>query len=209
MNNDNTSRFISIFALVVAVLSCLASWWGTISTVNKNNAELEFRSILSWQQSLVYSLIDKGTKNKPTGMTFDEIKDKYVAAGLTEPKLKISKDKLQEEELRLVLLSLMESKLIYQTLLDTYVTGKTQQLYGVEKTFEVNRGIGSILRILSTRGGELTVAGMEEAVTKDTNITKEDYHTAVNQLIASNAVTLDEAGKLWSVSNPNPKKKDK
>jgi hypothetical protein len=210
----NWSLVISVIALLTAVAGSVSSWVGTIEAIKKNSAEiakntaeLEAKAQWAWSSAIVYSIIEEGSKNSFSGISFQEILDKYTTAAMREQEVKIDKKKLQPLELKSVLMSLLETKLIYQTAADNYVAGRTAFILGGEVSFNVARASGTILAKLHAMPGEYTVAKLEQEVVKDLpGVTKEDYQIAINGLIGNSSVIMDGSKKLWSATNPPPKK---
>jgi len=170
---------ISALALLVSGLAALSSWWGTIAAVNRNTAEQEVVNRQHWQKAMVYQLIDEASKHKPEGITFTDLKDKYISAATAEASVKLGKPDLQPIELSSILLTLQAEQLVYKTTRDTYLPITGKEILGLESTFEVNRAIAAILTILSSRGGELTVNALEEKVVKEMKIGKGSFQHAL------------------------------
>ncbi len=61
----------------------VAAWWNASIAANNLHPSIErdmeqkkAEKIAGWQQVIVYSIIEQGTKSKQFGLTFDEIRSK-------------------------------------------------------------------------------------------------------------------------------------
>src|SRR6266849_6717986 len=75
----------------------------------------------SWQYVIVYKIIADGMKGEWNGLTLDEIRRRYATEVAAVKDIDVGRPDLQEMAIRKVVLGLIESQLVYNTIDDRYV----------------------------------------------------------------------------------------
>jgi hypothetical protein len=170
----------------------------------KEAAERREKEEQDWEAVQVYKILE----GHAAGLTLDEISDKYVAAAQKSTDVHLPKKKLQDLELRKVLLGLLAAKLVAQTNDDHYLVPNSTVIPNGTQTYAVNRAVDAILTTLASEGGRYTVEELQPIAIKQATISAGDYHIAITGLLATGQVTAEQDNKLWSAEHPPKKRKD-
>jgi hypothetical protein len=203
------SSWMSLAGIVVAALSLVGGWYSIYTTVSKNLEEKLKENTRAWQQVIVYSIIEKGTQAQPRGLSFDEIRDKYVVEAAAAQGVDVPKDKLQPIELKRILTDLISLDQVYQTTEDKYVLKKAMIVEGIDRMFVVDKAKAHVLHVLAIEPAKYTVEELGRRVIPETGITQQEFTRLINELISLNTVTFDTEDRLASRAFPKKKKNDK
>jgi hypothetical protein len=215
-NPSLVSFVLPLLAVVIAGaaalfsgLNALADWRSADAAINQLNATIQShlkeegrKKVQEWQEVMVFSIIEQGTKNADKGISFEEIKNKYLVEATAVEDVDLKKEELRPLTLKRILIDLMMIGVVYQTLDDNYVVQRAWINPRPERSFLEERAKYAILHLLSTDGGRLTVPELGQVITDKLKITNEEFNALVSQLIAGNALIIDEDKKVWCVANP-------
>jgi hypothetical protein len=196
---------ISVGSLLITFAVAIATWWGTIAAVNKIAVEEREKEELAWQTTIVFKIIDEGSKDNPAGIAFGDINSKYVSESISAEGIRLEKKKLQPTELRRILMGLLGDKLVYQTAEDRYIVLRSLVVQGGDLlVYEVNRATGEILQVLASEAGRYSEKELEPIVREKAKVSSAAYLIAVEQQVGGKGVQPDKDNKLWLATNPPP-----
>ncbi len=222
-NPDTVRNRLSGIAIVVSSLALAASacsaWNSSRSAsvsgaqlelaVKKSSEEAEKESLRKWQKTILFAVIEEGTKNKSPGMTLDEIRTKYLveASAVKEPD--IPKSELTPLALRRLLLDLLSGGLIYQTFEDKYVIQRTAVNMQADRYYILTAAQSYTLSLLCIEGGKYSLADLRQLICDKYDISSEEFNVLFAQLDASRAVVTGDDMRLWASINAPTRMLDK
>ena len=197
---------IATVSLLIAIISSIATWWGTTNTVNKFYRDYEDDKKRSWQAVRVYEIICRNTNTheKWTGLTIDEIRSLYAADAVSTTSVTLSKNDLTVEALERVLYDLTKEAFVARTYEDKYVAARIRPLAkdcATRPTTEVVEH--AVFQILRTESGKYTVEKLAEKTKNETKLSSEDVYASLNCMIANQKVLLD-ANRLVCAASDKP-----
>lgn len=210
---------LSFLSAIGAGIAAWAAWHQATATVGLLQAELtkankldkeliaeeRQRKVMDWQKGIVFNIIRKGTDTDGKGISFDEIKSKYLEEAGIVKGIDLQKEELQPVVLRQILMNLMTSGLIYHTLNDKYTVQLSLIDPKFSRVFIEKRAKYAIVNLLAIDGGRYTVQQIAQKITQQFNLTNEEFIVVIVDLITANAVIIDKNQNVWSAANPPPK----
>ncbi len=157
----------------VAHLSTLAAafaiFWGVYEFFKKNKEERERQrtdNVERWRQARAHYEFDR---SEASGLSFIEYKEKMHSSAFGKDGDKVKKDELDEEELRLVLLSLIEKNAI-ETFGDVDNDGPKYRVRRANNASDVfmnnTAALPEILEVVRSQTGQYTDAGIANKLRK-------------------------------------------
>jgi hypothetical protein len=207
------SFWVSISAVFLALLGTIASWFTVhmavaqlTYNVSKDVEDREKDRKLQWQQVIVYSIIDKETRKRPLGISFDDIRGKYIQEVVAAKKESQLNGELDEFTLRRILTDLITLQQIYHTVEDKYVLQKALMVQGVERALLQDHAKTVILHMLAAEPGRYTADQLAQKAVDTTGITRPEYNRIITDLMSSNAVAFDNQNHLYNRAFPKGSK---
>jgi hypothetical protein len=107
-----TPDAITVTSHVATSLSLVLAAATYMYNVYRDRKKKTEKTIQNWQRVAIYKAISDGNAKNGKPISFEDLQNAYVFNALTFKDTDIPKDKIQDNALRLALMSLLESKLI-------------------------------------------------------------------------------------------------
>jgi hypothetical protein len=163
---------------------------------DKRSAELR-----DWQAFVVFSIIDKGFEEQKfaSGLTFDEIRARYVQEAGTITSIEISKRELQPDALQRILFGLLTNQRIYKTHDGRFASQRSELLPGFGRQSPMEAASFEILSLVSAESGKHTKDSLQGGLADKYHLTTTEYRYVIANLISLGFVESDGDGKLYPV----------
>ena len=191
-------------SLVVTALTLIFAFW-------EHHVREKQRQLLNWQKVVVYKIIEDGHN------VFDDIKINYIAETQQFLEFDIPKEEIQDGALKLVLMSLLETKLISISLDDQYVLNKVslqendfKELAAGEMRKRMNqpRLLGKLYEFLDRESGKYTIDQLYRTLEIDQyENTFDDFNVLLREMANRNVLVIARDDKIWlrsRVPQPQP-----
>lgn len=189
----NWASNLSTFAAAFAVL------WGVYEFLKKNKEESEQRrseNVRQWREARAHYEFEKAG---PSGLNFMEYQEKMQSSAFGKEGDKVDQNELNEEELRLVLISLIERKTIEPF-------GESGSRYRVQSASSTNDVLANntealpyIMELIRTKSGQYTDAGIVGKLNKFA-IGEVQMRAILLQMYQYGLIFQDDEGK-WHLNN--------
>lgn len=159
------------------------------------NKTLKDKQIYEWQQVIVFSIIEKTGLD---GITFENIRDKYITEATSYEKINISKNKIQPEQLKLVTMNLKTKSLIgerfdgkfYKQVSPFRLNDITKQLESDEKYNSIGDAIIDIIILNPGKydANDLYLLVENKLITEKNSIERREFDRVLNEMITNQTV---------------------
>jgi hypothetical protein len=193
------SLVTAYFSMQATLVSARTAADNLRNVIEREQQQKRDDKVATWQQVIVYKVIEEGTKSGDRSIPFESIRQRYMTEAASAAAVDLKKDELNPLVLRKILQDLMALQLVYQTLDDNYVIQRSATNPRVDRVFLEDNAKYAILNLLSREGGKYAIHDLSQIITDQFKITNEEFHSLVNQLMAANMVLVGDDKKLWSL----------
>lgn len=201
----------SVIAVLIAVVSATAGWRSSNVAVEqlghsvaRTVEEDRKRMILEWQDVIVFSIIESGTKNSSEGLSFETIRSLYISEATAASDVDVPRSELSPFTLKRILLDLLRLSLIFQTHDDKYMTVRNAPDPKFHRSFFQERAKYEILHMVSNEGGKHTVDALGKLITDRMKINNEEFDYLLNYLLTLRMIAIDKDRRVWTAANAPP-----
>jgi hypothetical protein len=190
------------FADLATSLTLIVAALTFVYTLLERNSRERRKELQDWQKVVVYQIVDEGTGD------FDQIRVHYVIAAQQFPDFKIPKKDIQDGALRLLLLSLMESRLISITEDGQYIVNRVSLAENImrsaaisqmQKKLAENKLLSQLFLTLDHDSGKYGVDQLYRVLkASEDGFAFEDFDALVRDFINRGAIVLSKEGKLFA-----------
>jgi hypothetical protein len=187
--------------ILVSIISVIIAVTATAYAIAKDFDQKSKDRIQHWQQVVIYKIIEDGTKSGDRAIGFEDIRKQYVTEASASEGGDIPKGELQPWALRRVLLDLITTQAVYQTLDDRYAIQRSSTNPRADRASVEEKAKYEILNILSREGGKYDYSQLAQHVTDTLKMTNEEFNTLMTQMMAANMVLIGTNKKLYSIAS--------
>ncbi len=198
---------IAIISLIVAIIACGATWWGTKATIDKIYRDFDDETKKSWKAVKVYDILVRNTNSheKWTGLTLDEIRNSYNSEVASAKGVKIEKEDLEEDALKKILFEMERDMFILRTLEDKFMIQRflprTRDCVARPGSEVIER---EVFAVLKSEAGKYTVDKLADKIKREKNISSEDVYAVLNCMIARREIVIDTNQTIIPASDNIP-----
>ncbi len=208
----NPSVVVAILAVLVTAGTMSAHWYSIHRTIGKDVEQREKEKKLLWQRVIVYTIIEKDGNKNPSGISFDDIRGRYIQEVVAAKKEDQLQGELDEFTLRGILIDLSSLQQIYRIVGDKYISQKAFILHGADRLLLQDQAMTIVLNMLAVEPEQYTADQLAQKAVDAAGITRQEFNRILTELIALNAVAFNDKNQLYNRAFPKKKednKKDK
>jgi hypothetical protein len=202
------SVVVSYVALLIAMLTAVASWRSVIASLNKINTELigynneiikDSKQV--YKENEAYEIIFSQCMLNENwlGISFEQILAKYREKYQSNDKLRPEIVELQPEDLHYVLFNLLRSQLIHRSPENKYFptrsASSSQDCFGRPVSAELEQ---AILKVLNIESGKYVAEKLIKKISDETKRKEDELYAVAACMQSRGLILLDGKGALWS-----------
>lgn len=162
-------------------------------------ADLDKQYILDWQSAIVYEILEKGcAEGSCSGMTFDEIKTRYVTEAASFKDIDIPKEAISSTALRRILNGFRATNVIWCTTDRRYYPVYVILQKGADKAARFEPLQYAILNFLENEKGTMDAAQICRKISEQEKVGYDEVHMGLGELTSLKVVLSTSDSKLYS-----------